>query len=159
MTDYLLDTNVLLRMSDSTSPVYLLARRATAGLLRRRDRIFVTSQNIIEFWVVATRPLTVNGLGWSVTQTYAEVEQILNQFPRLEETPQIFPHWANLVTTYQLQGKRVHDARLVAVMLVHGVTHLLTFNPGDFNNIGEIEVIHPHWIATFRRAAFNLPFA
>jgi predicted nucleic acid-binding protein len=51
------------------------------------------------------------------------------------------------VTTYQLQGKRVHDARLVAVMLVHGVTHLLTFNPGDFNNIGEIEVIHPQAMA------------
>jgi predicted nucleic acid-binding protein len=91
MTDYLLDTNILLRMSDRTSPVNLLAGRATATLLRQRNRVFITSQNIIEFWVVATRPATVNGLGWSVEQTRTEIEQILNQFPQLEETPQIFP--------------------------------------------------------------------
>jgi predicted nucleic acid-binding protein len=147
MTDYLLDTNVLLRMSDRTSPVNLLAGRATATLLRQRARVFITSQNIIEFWVVATRPAQVNGLGWSVEQTRTEIEQILNQFPQLEETPQIFHHWFNLVTSYQLQGKRVHDARLVAVMLAHGVTHLLTFNPDDFRSINEIVVVHPQALA------------
>jgi len=147
MTDYLLDTNVLLRMSDRTSPVNLLAGRATATLLRQRTRVFITSQNIIEFWVVATRPAQVNGLGWSVEQTRTEIELILNQFPQLEETPQIFPRWCNLVTNYQLQGKRVHDARLVAVMLAHGVTHLLTFNPDDFRTINEIVVVHPQALA------------
>ena len=29
-------------------------------------------------------------------------------------------------------GKQVHDARLVAVCHVHGVTHLLTFNRAHF---------------------------
>ena len=148
MTDYLLDTNILLRMSDSTSPVNLLAGRATATLLMQGDRVFITSQNIIEFWVVATRPAQVNGLGWSVEKTLTEIEMILNQFPQLEETPEIFPHWLNLVTTYQLQGKRVHDARLVAVMLVYNLTHLLTFNPDDFRSINEIVVVHPQAIAT-----------
>jgi len=147
MTDYLLYTNILMRMSDSTSPVHLLAGQATATLLQKRDRIFITSQNLVEFWVVATRPLEVNGFGWTVEQTLAEIRQILNQFPQLEETPQIFDHWLNLVTTYQLQGKRVHDARLVAVMLAHGVTHLLTFNPKDFNCIHEIDVIQPQAIS------------
>jgi ssRNA-specific RNase YbeY (16S rRNA maturation enzyme) len=51
------------------------------------------------------------------------------------------------VTSYQIQGKRVHDARLVAVMLVHGVTHLLTFNPDDFRSINEIVVVNPEAIA------------
>jgi predicted nucleic acid-binding protein len=30
-------------------------------------------------------------------------------------------------------GVQVHDARIVAVMNVHGVTHLLTLNGGDFS--------------------------
>jgi len=47
------------------------------------------------------------------------------------------------VTQYQLQGKRVHDARLVAVMLAYNVTHLLTFNPDDFRRIEEITVVSP----------------
>ncbi|HEY9611556.1 hypothetical protein [Allocoleopsis sp.] len=51
------------------------------------------------------------------------------------------------MTSYQLQGKRVHDARLVAVILAHGVTHLLTFNPDDFRSINEIVVVHPQALA------------
>lgn len=147
MTTYLLDTNVLLRSSDPNSPLQALADASVTQLLERSAQLYITSQNIIEFWVVATRPATVNGLGWTVEQTRTEIEQILSQFPQLEETPQIFPHWFNLVTSYQLQGKRVHDARLVAVMLAHGVTHLLTFNPDDFRSINEIVVVHPQALA------------
>ena len=146
MTAYLLDTNILLRSSDSNSPWQPLADASVTQLLRQGNQLWITSQNIIEFWVVATRPINVNGLGWSIAQTCAEIEQILNQFPQLEETPQIFPHWFSLVTTYQLQGKRVHDARLVAVTLAHGITHLLTFNSDDFRNINEIRVIQPQAI-------------
>ena len=147
MTNYLLDTNVLLRSSDSNSPMQALADASVTLLLGRSDQLYITSQNSVEFWVVATRPATVNGLGWSVEQTRTEIELILSQFPQLEETPQIFPHWFNLVTSYQLQGKRVHDARLVAVMLANSVTHLLTFNPDDFRSINEIVVVHPQALA------------
>jgi len=149
MVDYLLDTNILLRMSDSASPLNLLAGQVAAKLLQQQHRLFITSQTIIEFWVVATRPTDVNGLGWGVEQTLTEIEQILNQFPQLQETPEIFSYWLHLVTQYQLQGKRVHDARLVAVMLAHNVTHLLTFNPNDFRRINEIVVVDPQSMAEF----------
>jgi predicted nucleic-acid-binding protein len=91
MTTDLLDTNVLLRSSDPNSPLQALADASVTRLLGRSDQLYITSQNIIEFWVVATRPAKVNGLGWTVEQTLTEIEQILNQFPQLEETPQIFP--------------------------------------------------------------------
>lgn len=143
MTAYLLDTNILLRMSDGNSPVNLLAGRATANLLQQGHSVYITSQNLVEFWAVATRPLAVNGLGWSIEQTYAEVEQLLNQFPLLEETQQVFTNWLNYVSTNKVMGKRVHDARLVAVMLAHGVTHLLTFNTDDFTTKEGIVIVHP----------------
>jgi predicted nucleic acid-binding protein len=147
MAMYLLDTNILLRGGDPGSPLQSLTDASVTQLLRMGDQLYVTSQNMIEFWVVATRPTEVNGLGWSVARTRTEIEQILNQFPLLEETSQVFPYWFNLVTTYQFQGKRVHDARLVAVMLAHGITHLLTLNPDDFKGINEISVVHPQAIA------------
>lgn len=146
MAAYLLDTNILLRSSDLNSPWQGLADASVAQLLAEDHQLWVTSQNIIEFWVVATRPVDVNGLGWSVEQTRAEIEQILSQFPQLEETPQIFPYWLNLVTTYQIKGKRVHDARLVAVMKAHAITYLLTFNPDDFRHIDNITIVHPRSI-------------
>jgi len=36
----------------------------------------------------------------------------------------------------------VHDARLVAMMNVHGVRRILTFNTSDFARF-EIEALHP----------------
>jgi hypothetical protein len=33
---------------------------------------FLTPQVLIEFWVVATRPLEVNGLGWTTQKTRLE---------------------------------------------------------------------------------------
>lgn len=143
MSKYLLDTNILLRMCDGNASTHLLAGEATAKLLKQEHQVYLTSQNLIEFWVVATRPLEVNGLGWNVKKTQSEVTQILAQFPILEDTSDIFKYWLNIVNINQIKGKRVHDARLVAVMLVHKITHLLTFNPQDFKNIPNIIVVHP----------------
>ena len=148
MAVYLLDTNILLRSSDANSPWQALADASVARLLRQHHQLWITGQNLIEFWVVATRPTTVNGLGWSVDETRDQILQILTQFPQLADTPAIFPHWLKLVTTYQIQGKRVHDARLVAVMLAHGVTHLLTFNAEDFRTMHEITTIHPQQVGS-----------
>ena len=53
-------------------------------------------------------------------------------FPLLVETPAIYPAWKAIVQALGVTGKQVHDARLVAVCHVHGVSHVLTFNVGHF---------------------------
>ena len=45
------------------------------------------------------------------------------------------------MTAYEIVGKRAHDARLVAAMVRHGITHLLTFREQDFARFSEIAVI------------------
>lgn len=57
----LVDTNILLR---SAQPNHLLcppAAHAVSKLLRGKDAVFFCSQNIAEFWNVATRPVEMNG--------------------------------------------------------------------------------------------------
>ena len=66
----------------------------------------------------------------------------------IEESPQIFPNWLDLVTTGKVMGKRTHDARLIAVMLAGGITHLLTFNPSDFAVTSSITVVRPQELVT-----------
>jgi predicted nucleic acid-binding protein len=51
--------------------------------------------------------------------------------------------WRRLVRDHQVSGRQVHDAHLVATMLVHGITHILTFNGQDFARYAEIDVIDP----------------
>ena len=64
-------------------------------------------------------------------------------FPLLLDPPTLFSEWEQLVTTHAVVGTNAHDARLVAVMLVHGVTHLLTFNTSDFTRFPGITVLDP----------------
>jgi predicted nucleic acid-binding protein len=74
--DYLADTNILLRSASPAHPVHGDAVRAVSTLLTKGNRVCVFPQNLIEFWNVASRPASVNGLGFSLSQTEAEVSRI-----------------------------------------------------------------------------------
>ncbi len=143
MAKYLFDTNILLRLSDRISANYALARDATYILIEQGHKCCLTSQIIIEFWVVATRPTEVNGLGWTPERTKNQINQFLTRFTVLEETPEIFTLWFQLVTDYNIKVKRTHDIRLLAVMKAHSITHLLTFNPDDFVPLPNIIILQP----------------
>lgn len=143
MPSFLADTNVLLRSVDPLSPQHRAASQAIGHTLSRGNQVYLTAQNLVEFWAVVTRPIAANGLGWTVERAATEVATLRSQFPLLLETPDIFPQWLELVKNHHLAGKRVHDARLAAVMLVHGVTHLLTFNDDHFRIFPDLVVINP----------------
>ena len=143
MTLYLLGTNILLRASDRSSSRYNLAVNSVASLIAQGHECIITSQVLIEFWVVATRPIEVNGLGWSIERIEKKIEQLINQFTLVEETEAILICWLELVTKYQIKGKRTHDARLMAVAIANEIDYILTFNPKDFTKIRELTIVHP----------------
>ena len=148
MNQYLLDTNILLRSVDTSSDQNTLANQSVYQLLLDGHECLLTPQVLIEFWVVATRPLEVNGLGWSSITTEARINQFLAQFSLIEETSEIFTHWFKLVTSHKIKGKRTHDVRLLAVMKASRISYLLTFNPDDFLDVPEIKIVHPQEIIT-----------
>ncbi|MBW4539356.1 MAG: hypothetical protein KME43_09430 [Myxacorys chilensis ATA2-1-KO14] len=47
------------------------------------------------------------------------------------------------MTIYRVMGKRTHDLRLIAVMLTHQITYLLTLNPRDFPSDSGITIVQP----------------
>lgn len=143
MTKYLLDTNIVLRLSNPADRQHELVVQAVASLLEQADECYLTAQILIEFWVVATRPTDVNGLGWSIEQVRHIIDRLRDRFPLAEETQQIFPIWLNLVTENQIKGKRTHDARIIATMLASNIDCILTLNPDDFSGISGITVVHP----------------
>jgi predicted nucleic acid-binding protein len=142
MPGFLIDTNVLLRGAVRTSVRHPTAAGAIAALMAQGDELFVAPQVLTEFWSVATRPPEVNGLGWSVEVVRGEIDAILSQFPLLPETPVVFEEWLRLVTEHRVVGKKAHDARLVALLRVHQLSRLLTFNVGDFKGY-DITAISP----------------
>ena len=105
--------------------------------------MFIGTQVLVEFWAVATRPESANGLGWSTATTAEAVRSLRDQFPLLNETPDVLDRWFELVDHFQVAGKHTHDARLAALLLAHGVRRLLTFNMTDFPPAWGVDATHP----------------
>jgi len=72
----LVDTNILLRSAQPIHPPCAQAAQAVSKLIRQKDAVFFCSQNIAEFWNVATRPADLNGLGLSHEEVLQEVSSI-----------------------------------------------------------------------------------
>jgi predicted nucleic acid-binding protein len=143
---YVVDTNVLMRYVEVASTQHGIAANALAVLMASDEVLCVTPQNLIEFWVSATRPITANGLGQAPAQVALLVTRFQTTFTVLPDTAAIFSEWGRIAAGYGVIGKQAHDARLVAAMKAHGVSHLLTFNVSHFNRYaaGEgITVIDP----------------
>ncbi len=143
MASYLADTNLLLRLADPESKQHPVATQALARLLGQGDEVYVTPQNFIEFWAVATRPVEANGFGWTSERTAKEVSDLQDRFPMLPDSPAVFDRWLEIVKQFPVHGKRVHDARLVAVMQANAVERLITFNTSDFVPFSFLSLIDP----------------
>lgn len=147
---YLLDTNILLRTISPNDPMHKEAVAAIDILNARRERVVIAPQNLIELWNVCTRPSDKNGLGFTVERTLAEIERLKRLFIFLPDTQDVYSEWERLVTTYSVQGAKVHDTRLVAFMLVRQLSHILTFNVKDFRRFNqEITPVSPQEITEF----------
>ncbi|MGA8836708.1 MAG: type II toxin-antitoxin system VapC family toxin [Candidatus Sulfotelmatobacter sp.] len=139
----LLDTNILLRSAQPNHPLSSQATRAVSKLIRQRDAVFFCSQNIAEFWNVATRPADQNGLGLSHEEAVQEVSSIEGLLTLLPDIPAIYAAWKEIVRDHRVQGVKVYDARLVATMNVYAVESVLTFNAADFKRYRNITALHP----------------
>jgi predicted nucleic acid-binding protein len=139
----LVDTNILLRTLQPLHPQRETARGAIKALTARGHELQLVPQNLMELWVVATRPAAQNGLGLSTAQAESELMRLKSMFPLLPDTPAIYPVWENLVIRYRISGKPVHDARLVAAMQVQGLTSILTFDRTGFSRYSGIKLVHP----------------
>ena len=129
---YLVDTNVLLRFSRLENPRYQISRDAVHKLEADGHQLQTTLQNFAEFWNVSTRPAERNGFGRTPVETGELLQDLEEAFSLLPDSADVYREWRQLALEYEVSGVQVHDARLVASMIVHNVTHILTFNVTDF---------------------------
>jgi predicted nucleic acid-binding protein len=139
----LLDTNIVLRLSDKGHMMHGMALAAIDWLDANGHECFLVPQVLYEYWVVATRPREFNGLGMTGTTADAAVSQWMAVFRLLLDERGVFSRWRELVSRNQVKGKSAHDARLVSATQRHGLTNLLTFNKPDFVRFNEISAFTP----------------
>ncbi|MBN1346709.1 MAG: type II toxin-antitoxin system VapC family toxin [Phycisphaerae bacterium] len=139
----LLDTNILTRLAHPDHAQHPAARDAVKLLLERDEQLCIVPQNLYEFWADATRPSAANGLGMSTSETQKELSQLRRIFALLRDERGILSEWERLVARHSVQGRTTHDARLVAAMHRHRITHLLTFNVHHFARFPDIVCMTP----------------
>lgn len=139
----LLDTNILLRLSDTDHPASAEVVAVLDWLDAQTIDGVLVPQVLYEYWVVATRLLEHNGLGRDNVTATTDIRDFMTLFRLLLDERGVFVQWQKLVTDYSVVGKLAHDTRLVAAMKRHGVTDILTFNKPDFVRFTGIRVFTP----------------
>ena len=141
---YLLDTGVLLRLVNRDAPLHEEVRKSVRLLKSRGDVATTTYQNLAEFWNVSTRPGEARGgFGLTIEQTRLRLRVVERIVTLLPESVEAYPRWKELVVAYGVRGVQVHDAKLVALMTLHGLTHILTLNPRDFARYSAVSAATP----------------
>ena len=143
---YLLDSGILLRLANVTDPLHTVVRQAVDVLIKQEVDCFFTSQNMAEFWNVATRPVANNGLelpAVTVVQMFEKSVETICDI--LSEQDTLHDVYKDLLTKYNVVGKQVHDARLVAMMLTWQIDNILTLNERNFQRFAPegITIVSP----------------
>ena len=131
-----LDTNVLVRARFEAAPSHALARRRMREAGGSGEVLRISRQVVREYLATVTRPQQ-----WSppvgMNEALGHAATLETRFEILEDGPEVADALMRLCREVPVAGKQVHDANIVATMLAHGETRLLTFNTGDFRRYGE----------------------
>jgi len=131
------DTNVLLAATDRSRAEHQEALAVLNDWPRQGTVLYASGQILREYLGVATRPTAQNGLGLDRTDALANVHAIRGRVQFLAEDGKVSDRLLALVAEVPCGGKQIHDANVVATMLVHGVESLVTLNVADFARFGK----------------------
>jgi predicted nucleic acid-binding protein len=128
----MLDTNVLLAATDEGRAEHRDALTVVNDWAAGHTLLYTSGQVLREYLAVATRPADRNGLGLSGPDALGNVRAIRARTTLLAEDVKVTDRLLGLLADVPCGGKQVHDANLVATMLVHGVGTVVTMNLADF---------------------------
>jgi predicted nucleic acid-binding protein len=143
---FLIDTNILVRLKDLTYEHHILCYEKVVALRTQNTPLYICAQVLIEYWNVSTRPIEHNGLGQTTEETFQDCQDFLRMFMLLMEPIDIVDRWLDLVRRYDVKGRQVHDARLVALAMSYNIDYILTINTTDYIRYSEVTAVHPNAI-------------
>ena len=125
------DTNMLLRAFSENMALHRQAKALIFEMVAADSELWISRQVIREFLVQCTHPRTFP-VPMQIEDVLRLLDEIRNSFRIADETAEVTAQLLQLLKQYPTRGKQVHDANIVATMLVNGVDTLLTMNVADF---------------------------
>jgi len=146
----IVDTNVLLSATDTSRHSHTAA---VAFLNNSQHNLGITPQIVREYLVVATRPVSVNGLGLSTVDALSNISEISNHVDIFTENRATANKLLDILSRFETLGKQIHDANIVAVALTYGAEAIITDNTADFTKFNSLIEIRPLTYARHRPVA------
>lgn len=131
------DTDVLLAATDEAREDHAAAVAVLDLWPSSGVSLYTSGQILREYLAVATRPVDANGLGLERADAVANVRVLRGRMRLLSEDARVADRLLDVLEGTECSGKQVHDASVVAAMLVHGIDAVVTRNVGDFARFGE----------------------
>jgi predicted nucleic acid-binding protein len=135
----LLDTSVLLRLANINDVQHHITMSCISRLEGLDHELIVCAQTLIEFRSVATRPVSVNGLGMSSEACGEHIDEFASNFDFVQDSPQLFLYWKSTVSMLRILGKQVHDARIAAYCYANRLDAILTYNLAAFQRFKVVQ--------------------
>ncbi len=137
-----LDTNILVYATIAEAPLHLNALRTIQTLEQAGTDLWISRQILREYLATLTRPqLWMNPIPVQVATT--QIRVLENRFHMAADNHQVTARLLELAEQIPIGGRQVHDANIVATMLVYGVRTLVTHNVVDFNRFAHLITIMP----------------
>ena len=125
------DTNILIYANVPASPFCSQARKRLTEMEAEGVELWISRQTIREYLVIMSRPGTLSP-PLPMEDLVSDVQQLTDGFIVADEHAGTTAELLDLLTHTSVAGKQVHDANIVATMLVNAVPRLLTHNIADF---------------------------
>lgn len=135
-----IDTNVLVYANQAGSTHHAAAVALLTQVEAAGAPLWISGQVLREYLAVVTRQQG-RTVALPMPQAIERVRFFIQLFRLVEDAPSVRAELFNLLSTHPVAGKQVHDANIVATMLANGITHLLTFNVGDFRRFADLITI------------------
>lgn len=132
-----LDTNVLLAATDEARDDYSDAVTALNVWPASGMVLYTSGQILREYLAVATRPVEGNGLGLAQSAAVSNARALRTRLHLMAEDGKVSNRLLELLDAVECTGKQVHDASVVATMLVHGIDTVITSNVEDFTRFAD----------------------
>lgn len=94
-------------------------------------------------YISAMSKAPVAGSPPNLSPILTNAKRFQRDFTLFADTPNGQARLLDLLAAIPCGGKKVHDANIVATMLVNGVPNLLTHNTADFQRFGHLITVIP----------------
>ena len=137
------DTNVLVYSRFPASPLCVPAAVKLEELFRANAAVWASRQILREYATSLTRPQNYRIRPVPIADVIRDILYFESVLKIADETAAVTQQLLALLAAIPCGGKQVHDANIVATMLVHGVPNLLTHNVADFKRFGHLINVIP----------------